>query len=132
LTQPSPSSGLYPFQAAELRVPNCSMPLAPTDPLGFVFYVMYNAYIVMRRTQIYLDDRQRRKLDRVAKRTRRTVSDLIREAIDARYAATPREDFLEALRAGAFGVWKERTDLGQTDAYLRRQRRGSRLNRLAG
>ena len=33
---------------------------------------------------------------------------------------------------GAFGVWKERTDLGQTDAYLRRQRRGSRINRLAG
>ena len=94
--------------------------------------MMYNAYIVMRRTQIYLDDRQRRKLDRVAKRTRRTVSDLIREAIDARYAPTPREDFLEALRAGAFGIWKERTDLGQTDAYLRRQRRGSRINRLAG
>ncbi len=94
--------------------------------------LMYNVYIVMRRTQIYLDDRQRRKLDRVAKRTQRTVSDLIREAIDARYAATPREDFLEALRAGAFGVWKERTDLGQTDAYLRRQRRGSRINRLAG
>ncbi len=93
---------------------------------------MYDAYIVMRRTQIYLDDRQRRKLDRVAKRTRRTVSDLIREAIDARYAATPREDFLEALRAGSFGVWKERKDLGTTDAYVRRQRRGKRLDRLAG
>jgi predicted DNA-binding protein len=93
---------------------------------------MYNSYIVMRRTQIYLDDGQRRKLDRVAKRTRRTVSDLIREAIDARYAATPREDFLEALRSGAFGVWKERSDLGKTDAYVRRQRRGSRVDRLAG
>ena len=93
---------------------------------------MYNAYIVMRRTQIYLDDRQRRTLDRVAKRTRRTVSDLIREAIDARYAATPKEDFLEALRAGAFGVWKDRSDLGKTDAYMRRQRRGSRLERLSG
>jgi len=93
---------------------------------------MYTAYIVMRRTQIYLDDRQRRKLDRVAKRTHRTVSDLIREAIDARYAATPREDFLEALRTCAFGVWKERNDLGRTDAYVRRQRRGSRINQIAG
>jgi hypothetical protein len=92
---------------------------------------MYNAYTMMRRTQIYLDDAQRRKLDRVAKRTRRTVSDLIREAIDARYAATPREDFLDALRAGAFGVWKERRDVGKTDAYLRRQRRGGRIDRLA-
>ncbi|TMC41993.1 MAG: CopG family transcriptional regulator [Chloroflexi bacterium] len=93
---------------------------------------MYNLYIVMRRTQIYLDDRQRRKLDRVAKRTGRTVADLIREAIDARYTASPREDFLEALRAGAFGVWKERADLGTTDAYVRRQRRGRRIDRLAG
>jgi predicted DNA-binding protein len=92
---------------------------------------MYNVYIVMRRTQIYLDDQQRRKLERVAKRTHRTLSDLIREAIDARYAATPKEDFLEALRSGAFGVWKERTDLGTTDAYVRRQRRGRRIERLA-
>ena len=92
---------------------------------------MYNVYIVMRRTQIYLDDQQRRKLERVAKRTHRTLSDLIREAIDARYTATPKEDFLEALRSGAFGVWKERKDLGTTDAYVRRQRRGRRIERLA-
>jgi predicted DNA-binding protein len=93
---------------------------------------MYNTYIMMRRTQIYLDDRQRRKLDRVAKRTRRTVSDLIREAVDARYAATPKEDFLDALRTGAFGVWKERPDLGPTDTYVRRIRRGNRIDRLVG
>jgi hypothetical protein len=93
---------------------------------------MYNTYIVMRRTQIYLDDRQRHKLDRVAKRTRRTVSDLIREAIDARYAATPKEDFLDALRTGAFGVWKARPDLGPTDIYVRRIRRGNRIDRPVG
>jgi hypothetical protein len=92
---------------------------------------MYDVYIVMRRTQIYLDDQQRRKLERVAKRTHRTLSELIREAIDARYAATPKEDFLEALRSGAFGVWKARKDLGTTDAYVRRQRRGRRIERLA-
>jgi predicted transcriptional regulator len=92
---------------------------------------MYNVYIMMRRTQIYLDEQQRRKLDRVAKRTRRTVSDLIREAIDARYTSAPSEDFLEGLRAGAFGVWKERTDIGPTDDYVRRQRRGTRIQRLA-
>jgi hypothetical protein len=86
--------------------------------------MVYKAYIVMKRTQIYLDDGQRRRLDRVAKRTRRTVSDLIREAIDVRYGATPNKDFLDALRAGTFGVWKERRDLGQTDGYVRRLRRG--------
>jgi Ribbon-helix-helix protein, copG family len=92
---------------------------------------MYNTYIMMRRTQIYLDDEQRRKLDRVAKRTHRTVSELIREAIDVRYGAAPKEDFLEALIDGAFGVWKDRTDLGTTDRYLRGLRRGSRLDRLS-
>jgi predicted DNA-binding protein len=94
--------------------------------------MMYNAYIMLRRTQIYLEERQRRKLDRVAKRTRRTMSELIREAIDARYSATPKEDFLDALRAGAFGVWKERSDLGPTDAYLRQLRRGQRIDRVVG
>jgi hypothetical protein len=87
---------------------------------------------MMRRTQIYLDDRQRRKLDQVAKRTSRTVSDLIREAIDTRYAASPKEDFLDALRAGTFGVWKKRPDLRDTETYVRRLRRGSRIDRMAG
>jgi hypothetical protein len=91
---------------------------------------MHTPYI-MRRTPIYLDERQRRKLDQVAKRTRRTVSDLIREAIDARYATTPKSDFLDALRAGAFGIWRQRPDLGPTHAYVRRLRRGSPINRQA-
>ena len=93
---------------------------------------MYTAYIVMRRTQIYLDDGQRRKLDKVAKRSGRTVSDLIREAIDARYTATPKAEFLDALRAGSFGIWKERADLGPTDTYVRRLRGGKRIDRTAG
>jgi predicted DNA-binding ribbon-helix-helix protein len=80
----------------------------------------------MRRTSIYLDDRQQRTLDQIAQRTRRTISELIREAIEARYGTTAEPDFLKALRAGAFGIWKERTDIGPTEAYLRRLRRGDR------
>jgi ribbon-helix-helix CopG family protein len=86
---------------------------------------------VLKRTQIYLDDSQRRRLDRVARQTRRTVSDLIREAIDARYATPPKAEFIEALGAGAFAIWKDRDDVGPTDAYLRRLRRGGRLDRIA-
>jgi len=92
---------------------------------------MSNTYIVLKRTQIYLDDRQRRRLDRVAQQTRRTVSDLIREAIDARYATAPAADFIEALGAGAFAVWKDRAEMGSTDAYVRRLRQGRRLDRFA-
>jgi len=56
------------------------------------------------------------------------VSELIREAIDARWAATPKEDLVDALRAGAFGVWKERPDLGPTDTELRKLRPGNRVD----
>ena len=93
---------------------------------------MYNGHIVMKRTQIYLNDRQRRELAQAAKRSRRTVSALIREAIDARFATTSNQDFLNALRTGAFGVWRQRLDLGLTETYARRVRRGSRINRLVG
>src|ERR1700737_5673640 len=86
----------------------------------------------MRRTQIYLDDRQRRERHRGGERTGQTVSALIREAIDARFAGTSTEDFLKALRTGAFGVWRQRLDLGLTETYVRRVRRGSRINRLGG
>jgi hypothetical protein len=92
--------------------------------------VMYNGHIVLRRTQIYLDDWQLRELHRAAERTGQTVSALIREAIDARFARTSNEDFLKALRTGAFGVWRQRLDLGLTETYVRRVRRGSRINRL--
>ena len=92
---------------------------------------MYNTYIAMHRTQIYLDEAQRRRLERIAKRTHRTVSDLIREAIDVRYGASTREDFLRALTAGAFGIWKDRSDLKASGPYLRRLRRGSRIDNLA-
>ncbi len=64
---------------------------------------MDNAYIVivMRRTQIYLDDRSVK-------------------------------DFLAKLRAGVFGVWKKRSDVGPTKTYLRTLRRGKRIDRLFG
>lgn len=93
---------------------------------------MYNGQIVMRRTQIYLDERQQRELHRAAERTGKTVSALIREAIDARFATTSNEHFLEALRTGAFGVWRNRADLGTVESYVRRVRRGNRIRRLVG
>ena len=112
----------------------------PVDAAGYSYArtetaaqtVMYNGHTVMRRTQIYLDDRQRRELHRAAERTGQTVSALIREASDARFARTSNEDFLKALRRGAFGVWRQRLDLGLTETYVRRVRRGSGINRLVG
>lgn len=49
--------------------------------LGWLILAMYAAYIV-RRTQIYLDEEQDRRLAERARATGRTKSDLIREAVD--------------------------------------------------
>jgi hypothetical protein len=39
-------------------------------------------------------------------------------------------DFLGALRAGVFGVWKKRPDVRPTETYLRTLRRGKRIDRF--
>jgi predicted DNA-binding protein len=49
--------------------------------VGRAIMAMYAPYIV-RRTQIYLDEEQDRRLTERARATGRTKSDLIREAVD--------------------------------------------------
>ena len=45
---------------------------------------MYNAlYMAARRTQIYLTAEQRKRLDERRRRERRTLAELVREALDA-------------------------------------------------
>jgi predicted DNA-binding protein len=68
---------------------------------------MYALYIV-RRTQIYLDEEQDRRLAERARATGRTKSDLLREALD-RLLNTPlsEEEDLARFRAAAdaaFGI----------------------------
>ncbi|MGI8610440.1 MAG: CopG family transcriptional regulator [Candidatus Dormibacteria bacterium] len=80
----------------------------------------------MQRTQIYLDERQIAELKASARATRRTVSQVIREAIDDKLSR-PREvdEFDRALDAAA-GLWAKREDIGSTDEYVRRVRRDRR------
>lgn len=62
----------------------------------------------MQRTQISLTDADRRALDAVADRTGRSLSSLIRAAVQAQYATGRSvEEDLAAMR-GAFGAWTER------------------------
>ena len=68
---------------------------------------MYAPYIV-RRTQIYLDEEQDRRLAERARATGRTKSDLLREALDRLLNTPPSEDeemarFRAAVDA-AFGI----------------------------
>jgi predicted transcriptional regulator len=84
------------------------------------------AYI-MTRTQIYLSEEETRALQREARASGRSKSQLIREAIDRVYLqANDSSKLIRALGASA-GAWKRRT--GNGEAYVERVR-GGRLARL--
>ena len=84
----------------------------------------------MLRTQISLTVAQRRALDAAAARTGRSISALIREAVDAMYRTTPSiDDDLAAMRA-AFGSWQDREV--DTAAWVDGLRSGRRLGAGVG
>jgi hypothetical protein len=79
----------------------------------------------MQRTQISLTSEERRALDTAAARTGKSISALIREAVEMVYGGERSHgDDLEAMRV-AFGSWKDR-DLDGA-AWVDQLRSGSRL-----
>jgi metal-responsive CopG/Arc/MetJ family transcriptional regulator len=81
----------------------------------------------MQRTQISLTQEERRALDAAAARTGRSISALIRDAVETVYGAErSTEDDLAAMRRG-FGAWRNRDQDGATT--VERLRSGSRLSR---
>lgn len=80
----------------------------------------------MQRTQISLTSEERRALDAVAARTGRSISALIRAAVETVYGTQrSSDDDLVAMRR-AFGSWKERDVDGA--AWVDQLRSGSRLS----
>jgi hypothetical protein len=79
----------------------------------------------MLRTQISLTEEERRVLDLASARTGRSISSLIREAVEAVYGLERSTgDDLTAMRA-AFGSWKNRDFDGA--GWVDHIRSGSRL-----
>ena len=85
------------------------------------------AYI-MQRTQIYLTARESAALDAAARRTGRTRSHLVREAIELVYlGGVAIRDRVDALDASA-GVWADRDEDGE--AYEEAMRPGRLAERI--
>lgn len=72
----------------------------------------------MRRTQLYLEEKMHRKLTALGRERGVTLSELVREALDEKYGAAGAARRL-ALLQSVKGLWADRTDLPDTETYIR-------------
>ena len=85
----------------------------------------------MKRTQLYLDDDMARILATVSRQRGATISELVRECVREKFGQVGPLDKAAIARRLA-GIWKDRTDLGDTGRLVRRLRQstGRRRRRL--
>jgi hypothetical protein len=76
----------------------------------------------MKRTQLYLHDDIWKVLHIRARQQHTSVSDLVREAVREKYGNSTASR-AQAMR-GLIGLWKNREDLPDTNAYIRKLRKG--------
>ena len=79
----------------------------------------------MKRTQIYLDDTLYMVLKEKSKRSKKSISEIIRESL--RKVLFPKSELLIKNMEGIFGLWSDRKAL-DPDQYVREIRKGNRLN----
>ena len=82
----------------------------------------------MRRTQLYLDEDLWKALRARARREGTSISELVRQAARDRYLR--HKEQRQAALMGIVGLWKDRSDLPDTETYVRSLRKGTRLKRL--
>jgi len=75
----------------------------------------------MVRTQLYLDEPIHRRLQVLARRQGRTVSELVRDALVRAYGAPDVDERAATLR-GIEGLWRDRDDIGDSSEYVRQLR----------
>jgi predicted DNA-binding protein len=82
----------------------------------------------MIRTQLYLDEAVHARMRDLARKQGRTLSDLVREALERAYGKTSFEEQMRTAQS-IEGLWKDRNDIEDTDAYVRRLRQDTRRSR---
>lgn len=83
---------------------------------------------IMRRTQLYLDEQLWKALHSRARREKTTISELVRQAARDRYMR--QNEGRQAAMEAIVGLWKDRTDLPDTETYVRTLRKDTRARRL--
>jgi hypothetical protein len=83
----------------------------------------------MKRTQLYLHEDVWKALHIRSRQQRTTISELVRQAVRDKYGSSPasRRQAMQAI----VGLWKNRKDLPASETYVRRLRKGKRLQRLS-
>jgi hypothetical protein len=83
----------------------------------------------MKRTQLYLHEDVWKALHIRSRQQRTTISELVRPAVREKYGSSPasRRQAMQAI----VGLRKNRKDLRDSEAYVRRLRKGKRLRRLS-
>jgi predicted transcriptional regulator len=83
---------------------------------------------IMKRTQLYMEDDVWKALQIRAKQSKSTISELVRQAVREKYL-DKKSERREAMLS-AIGLWKNRTDLPDTETYVRSLRDDDRLKRI--
>jgi hypothetical protein len=84
----------------------------------------------MKRTQLYLDEEMARTLETLSRQKGTTISELVRAGLREHYMPGKDLDKVALARALA-GIWKNRGDLKDAGAIVRKLRKGSRLKRFS-
>ena len=83
----------------------------------------------MRRTQLYLEEDLWNALHARARREKTTISELVRQAVRERYGVDLEERRKRMM--SIVGLWKDHDDIGDSTEFVRKLRRGTRLQRLS-
>jgi hypothetical protein len=79
----------------------------------------------MVRTQLYLDEASHARLQELSRKQGRTISELVRDAIQRTFGKSDVERRLDTLKA-IEGLWRDHPEARDPDAYVRRLRRDTR------